>query len=75
MRIKVSVPLAKKESLKEQILEGAEKVEVDKTGEDDWEVTMLIDPSQFRVINDLLQKECKGQGRVETLTFAATAGA
>ncbi len=95
MRIKVSVPVAKKESLKEQILEGAEKVEVDETGQNDWEVvrdfqfpffyddhltdfffqTMLIDPSQVRVISDLLQKECKGQGRVETLTFAATAGA
>lgn len=36
---------------------------------------MLIDPSQVRLISDLLQKECKGQGRVETLTFAATAGA
>ena len=36
---------------------------------------MLIDPSQFRVITDFLQKECKGSGRLETLTFAATADA
>ena len=35
---------------------------------------MLIDPGQFRIINELLQKECKGRGRLETLTFAATAG-
>ena len=35
--------------------------------------TMLIEPSQFRVINEILQKECKGRGRIETLTFAATA--
>jgi ribosome maturation protein SDO1 len=34
---------------------------------------LLIDPGQFRVINDLLQKECKGKGRIETMTFAATA--
>lgn len=34
---------------------------------------MLIDPGQFRVINELLQKECKGKGKLETLTFAATA--
>ena len=33
---------------------------------------MLIDPGQFRIINDLLQKECKGKGRIETMTFAAT---
>ena len=38
MRIKVSIPVAKMESLKEQILEGAEKVEVEQTGQDDWEV-------------------------------------
>ena len=34
---------------------------------------MLIDPGQFRVINELLQKECKGKGKLETLTFTATA--
>jgi ribosome maturation protein SDO1 len=34
---------------------------------------MLIEPSQFRVINELLQKECKGKSRIETLQFAATA--
>jgi ribosome maturation protein SDO1 len=34
---------------------------------------MLIEPSQIRTINELLQKECKGKGRVETLTFAAIA--
>ena len=34
---------------------------------------MLIDPAQFRIINELLQKECKGRGRLETLAFAATA--
>jgi ribosome maturation protein SDO1 len=36
---------------------------------------MLIDPGQLRVINDLLQKKCKGKGRVETLTSVATADA
>lgn len=34
---------------------------------------MLIDPPQFKTLADLLQKECKGRGRLETLTFAATA--
>lgn len=34
---------------------------------------MLIEPGQFKVINELLQKECKGKGRIETLLFAATA--
>jgi len=73
--VKVSIPAADKERLKDKLLEGVEKVELDLTVKDDWEVTMLIDPSHFRVINELLQKECKGSGRLETLTFAATAGA
>lgn len=34
---------------------------------------MLIDPGQYRVNNELLQKECKGRGRIETMMFAATA--
>jgi ribosome maturation protein SDO1 len=34
---------------------------------------MLIDPGQFKVLNEMLQKECKGKGKLETLTFTATA--
>ncbi|KAF8446305.1 hypothetical protein L210DRAFT_2969488 [Boletus edulis BED1] len=36
---------------------------------------MLIDPPQFKVLSDLVQKECQGRGRLETLTFAASATA
>lgn len=39
------------------------------------EQVLLIDPGQFRVINELLRNECKGKGKLETLTFAATAEA
>ena len=35
---------------------------------------LLIDPGQFRVLTDLLQKETKGKGRIETLNFAAVQG-
>ncbi|KAJ3770217.1 Shwachman-Bodian-diamond syndrome protein [Lentinula raphanica] len=73
MRVRVTVPSSDGQRVREKVLEGAEKVEQDQMGEDEWEVTLLIDPSQFRVINELLQKECKGKGRIETLTFAATA--
>jgi ribosome maturation protein SDO1 len=33
----------------------------------------LIDPGQFKTINELLQAECKGKDRprLETLSFAA----
>ena len=92
MRIKVSLPVADAELLRDRILEGAEKVEHDETRQEEWEAvclhktfcksllnkfhqTLLIDPARFRVINQLFQKECKGRGRLETLTFAATATA
>ncbi|KAG7090741.1 hypothetical protein E1B28_009831 [Marasmius oreades] len=73
MRVRVTMPTADGNRLREKVLAGAEKIEGDEIGSDRWEVIMLIDPSQFRVINELLQKECKGKGHVETMMFAATA--
>ncbi|KAF7320136.1 Shwachman-bodian-diamond syndrome protein [Mycena kentingensis (nom. inval.)] len=70
MRVRVTMPTSDGKRLKEKIVEGAEKVEEDEMGQNEWEVVMLIDPGQFRVINDLLQKECKGRGRIETLAMA-----
>lgn len=74
MRVRVTMPTKDGKRLREQIIEGAEKVEEDEMGQEEWEAIMLIDPGQFRVMNELLQKECKGKGRIETLTFTATAG-
>ncbi|PSR72437.1 hypothetical protein PHLCEN_2v11688 [Hermanssonia centrifuga] len=92
MRVRVTMPVKDGKRLREQIVEGAEKVEGDEMGQEEWEVVsllyltelkhylitmdsqvMLIDPGQFRVMNELLQKECKGKGRIETMSFAATA--
>ncbi|KAJ7151591.1 SBDS protein C-terminal domain-containing protein [Mycena filopes] len=56
MRIRVTMPTADGKRLREKVIEGAEKVEDDEMGEEEWKVIMLIDPGQFRVINDLLQK-------------------
>ncbi|KII86334.1 hypothetical protein PLICRDRAFT_164831 [Plicaturopsis crispa FD-325 SS-3] len=73
MRVRVTMPTKDGKRLREGIVDGAEKVEVDEMGQEEWETVMLIDPGQFRIINEVLQKECKGRGRIETLTFAATA--
>lgn len=72
MRVRVSMPAKDGNLLKEKILEGAEKVESNEVGQEEWEAVILIDPGQFRVINEILQKECKGRGRIETMSFAAT---
>lgn len=73
MRVKVVMPEADSQRLRDEVVKAADSIEHEETGEE-WEITMLIDPSQFRIINELLQKDCKGRGRLETLTFAATAG-
>ncbi|TDL28957.1 Shwachman-Bodian-diamond syndrome protein [Rickenella mellea] len=73
MRVRVTMPIKVAEQFKTQIHEGADKVEVDETGEEEWETIILIDPSHYRVLNDLLQKQAKGQGRIETMTFNAAA--
>ncbi|KAJ3476180.1 hypothetical protein NLI96_g11341 [Meripilus lineatus] len=72
MRVKVTMPSEDGKRIRKRILEGAEKVETDAMGDQQWEATLLIDPGQFKVINELLHKECKGKGRIETMTFAAT---
>jgi len=73
MRIRVMLPSADEQRLREKLLSSAEKVEKDDVKADDWEIIMLIDPSQFKIINELLQKECKGKNKIETLLFTATA--
>ncbi|KAF8641197.1 hypothetical protein AX17_000832 [Amanita inopinata Kibby_2008] len=73
MRVRVSFPISDVDQLRNKIVEGAERVESEETSQSDWEAVMLIDPGQFRVVNELLRKHCKGRGRLETLTFAATA--
>jgi len=73
MRVRVTMPTKDGKHLREQLIEGAETVEVDEMGEEEWEAIMLIDPSQFKVVNDILQKECKNRGRIETMSFATNA--
>jgi len=75
MRVRVTMPTKDGKRLRDQIVEGAEHIEDEEMGQNEWEAVMLIDPGQFKIVNELLQKECKGKGKLETLTFAATAAA
>ncbi|GJJ09398.1 hypothetical protein Clacol_003620 [Clathrus columnatus] len=72
MRIKITIPVADKDQLKGSILQSADKVESENQDDQNWIAVLLIDPGQFRVLNDLLQKEIKNRGHIETLTLAAT---
>jgi len=72
MRIRIIVPAADIDGLRERLLEGVDKLEHEETGEE-WSGTVLIDPGKFRVISELLNKTVKGKGRMETLTFNTNA--
>ncbi|KAK2461737.1 hypothetical protein APHAL10511_006200 [Amanita phalloides] len=75
MRVRVFMPTEDIDRLREKLFEGAEIIESEEKGQTDWEGVLLIDPGHFRIISELLRKECKGRSRLETLTFAATANA
>ena len=42
MRVRVSMPTKDGKRLREQIVEGAEKIEVDEMGQDEWEVVSIF---------------------------------
>ncbi|EJD04442.1 Shwachman-Bodian-diamond syndrome protein [Fomitiporia mediterranea MF3/22] len=59
MRVRLTIPAADVEKLEARIREGAEVVEDTEERNELWEVTLQIDPAQFRVYKELLDKECK----------------
>ena len=52
MRIKVSLPVADANLLREKILEGAEKVERDDTTQEDWEAVCSAQNIQSKTIKE-----------------------
>ncbi|KAG8947443.1 hypothetical protein FRC04_010764 [Tulasnella sp. 424] len=73
MRVRITMPIKDGKRLKEQIHGSAETVEEDDMTGEEWETILLIDPGQFKVLNELLSSEgsaLKGKGKIETLTMA-----
>lgn len=72
MRIRLTMPSKEGKRIKEKIMGSIETVEEEDWSEE-WELIALIDPGQFRVLNEVLQAELKGKdrGRLETLSFTA----
>lgn len=77
MRIRITLPSKQAKKLKEQVMSSISKTEEDDYAGDEWELVGLIDPGQFKVLNDLLNNESKNTkgpaGRIETLNFAVVA--
>ncbi|KAG8925773.1 hypothetical protein FRC03_009673 [Tulasnella sp. 419] len=75
MRVRLTMPQKDGKRLKDTVLESAEKVEEDEWTADEWEAILIIDPGQFKVLNELIQKDStlKGKARLETLNMNAEA--
>lgn len=69
MRLQISVPSSKGKVVKEKL-----KPLVQQWEEEEWnpdfEATVLVDPGNFRKIDELLRAETKGQGSFEVLNLA-----
>ncbi|KAJ9092951.1 hypothetical protein QFC19_008549 [Naganishia cerealis] len=63
MRVRLTMPPRDGKRLKERVVACAERVEEDETTSEEWEV--------FRVLNELLEAETKGRGRMESMGYAA----
>ncbi|KZT58495.1 Shwachman-Bodian-diamond syndrome protein [Calocera cornea HHB12733] len=68
MRVRVTMPNKDGKRLKERVTEAAETVEEEDWG-DDWEAILIIDPGQFKILNELVATELKGRGRIETMSL------
>ncbi|PWZ03575.1 SBDS-domain-containing protein [Testicularia cyperi] len=68
MRVRISMPNKDGKKLKEKVLALTDKVE-DEDWSDEWELIAFIDPGALKSINELIEQEIKGRGKVETLNF------
>ncbi|KAF9162742.1 hypothetical protein DFQ27_006468 [Actinomortierella ambigua] len=71
MRVRITVPSKDGKRIKEKLMGMIASKEDEDLGEV-YEWTCLIDPGQFRPINELLQAETKGKGTLEMLNLAET---
>ncbi|GAA5973454.1 hypothetical protein JCM11641_006469 [Rhodosporidiobolus odoratus] len=73
MRVRITMPSKEGKKLKDKVIALVGKVEDDEWSEE-WELVALIDPGSFRLLDELLQTEVKGQKKIETMSFSAVAG-
>ena len=70
MRIRLTMANKDGKRLKEQIIPLIDTTE-DEDWTDEWELVASIDPGSLRRINELLEAETKGRGRIEVLNFTS----
>ena len=53
--------------IKERISKLASKVEEEEFNSDSYEVIFLVDPGNYRELDEIVRKDCRGKGRLEVL--------
>ncbi|KAI0564720.1 Ribosome maturation protein SBDS [Gracilaria domingensis] len=69
MRLQISIPISRAKVVKEKLNPHVNTWEQEEW-EPDYEGTILIDPGSFRIIDDVLREETRGQGTFDVLSMA-----
>jgi ribosome maturation protein SDO1 len=69
MRIRITVPVALAKSTKEKLKDHVQAWE-EEAWDDPYEATVLIDPGNYRVLDDILRAESRGQSSFEVVSLA-----
>jgi len=74
MRLRVIANAGKQgKRLNEKLASHIAQIEGEEWQDGGYEMICLVDPGQFRIINETVEKELKGKGRVEVLSLNETA--
>lgn len=73
MRLQLEIPYAKGKIVKEKLNTHVHSWESE-SWDDGYEATVLIDPGNFRMIDDILREETRGQARFTVLSVAVMEG-
>lgn len=72
MRLRLTIPKAEDEIISEKLKEFIFQVEKEQDNSDFNIKDVLIDPSSFRNIDEIMKKEAKKTGKIEVLSMAVT---
>ncbi|KAI9502158.1 hypothetical protein GGI25_003385 [Coemansia spiralis] len=71
MRIRVALPAKDAKRIRDDLMALVASIEDEERGEE-YELICLIDPGQYRAVNDLISSEAKGSGEVVILSLKDT---
>lgn len=66
MRVRILMPTSIAKAVKSKVQALIAQVEQE-SYEYEYDATVIIDPGQFRALEELVQRECKGRGRIDIL--------